>query len=117
MSDIKVNGLVNPMGIAKDGISFSYRPKSVGAHTAVLKCGDDKILSKELQRSDFLHFTLDSEYEKGKAYKLEILCDGKAECESSFEIARDLDADFISVCENIGAPVICKKFTCTFHCF
>ncbi len=112
MSDIKVNGLVNPVGIAKDGISFSYKPKSVGQHTAVLKCGDDKILSKELIRSDFLHFTLDTEYEEGKCYTLEILCDGKSECERCFEIARELDADFITVSENIGAPVICKKFTC-----
>ncbi len=116
ITDIKINGYVEPIGVKLPHLNVSYVMKNGNGKPVFLQIYQDTdlinpvfktILKEQLSCCHPILFTP----QKGVRYIIRFIVEDKICGESFFECAEDLDSPFITPTKEISHPIIFKAFT------
>lgn len=114
ISDIKINGITNPIGFKFDKLNLSYLllGKNDNAFPIILRIFDNEqcVYTDELDYSINFCTPVDFKPKKQTRYKVVISC-GEVKGEGFFETGTDFDCKFITTEKEIANPVLFKRFS------
>ncbi|SEV99193.1 alpha-L-rhamnosidase [[Clostridium] fimetarium] len=110
--DLKINRMLNPIGLSADSLQFSFKAAD-GDKFRVKIYSEDKVTEvyqKIIKLKQISCFYLPYCFELGKVYFWMVECESYQSEFASFEIALPLDSEFITPVKDIICPTFIKEF-------